>query len=107
MSIRDWPAGDRPREKLLAIGPSALSEAELLAILLRTGVRGRSALDVARALLGEFGSLRTLLTADRQKVCATRGLGPARYVALQAALELTRRHYQEMMMVGSDRKSVV
>ncbi len=101
MSIRDWPAGDRPREKLLAIGSSALSEAELLAILLRTGVRGRSALDVARALLSEFGSLRALLTADRQRVCATRGLGPARYVALQAALELTRRHYQEMMMVGS------
>lgn len=101
MSIRDWPAGDRPREKLLKAGPGALSEAELLAILLRTGVRGRSALDVARALLGEFGSLRALLTADRQRVCETRGLGPARYVALQAALELTRRHYQEMMMVGS------
>lgn len=101
MSIRDWPASDRPREKLLKAGPGALSEAELLAILLRTGVRGRSALDVARALLREFGSLRALLTADRQRVCETRGLGPARYVALQAALELTRRHYQEMMMVGS------
>jgi DNA repair protein RadC len=101
MSIRDWPAGDRPREKLLAIGPTALTEAELLAILLRTGVRGRSALDVARTLLSEFGSLRALLTADRQRFCAARGLGPARYVALQAALELTRRHYQEMMMVGS------
>lgn len=101
MSIRDWPVGDRPREKLLNAGPAALSEAELLAILLRTGVRGRSALDVARALLGEFGSLRALLTADRQRVCEARGLGPARYVALQAALELTRRHYQEMMMVGS------
>jgi DNA repair protein RadC len=101
MSIRDWPAGDRPREKLLSAGPATLSEAELLAILLRTGVRGRSALDVARALLAEFGSLRALLTADRQRVCETRGLGPARYVALQAALELTRRHYQELMMVGS------
>src|SRR6186713_1028024 len=89
MSIRDWPEDDRPREKLLRVGPAALSEAELLAILLRTGVRGRSALDVARDLLGEFGSLRALLTADRGRVCAAHGLGPARYVSLQAALELT------------------
>jgi DNA repair protein RadC len=101
MSIRDWPEEDRPREKLLKVGPAGLSEAELLAILLRTGIRGRSALDLARGLLSEFGSLRALLTADRQKVCATRGLGPARYVALHAALELTRRHYQGLMMVGS------
>lgn len=101
MSIRDWPEGDRPREKLLNVGPAVLSEAELLAILLGAGVRGRSALDVARDLLAEFGSLRALLTADRQRVCNTRGLGPARFVVLQAALELTRRHYQEMMMVGS------
>jgi DNA repair protein RadC len=101
MSIRHWPEGDRPREKLLKVGASALSEAELLAILLGAGVRGRSALDVARALLAEFGSLRALLTADRQRVCKTRGLGPARYVALQAALELTRRHYQELMTAGS------
>ena len=101
MSIRDWPEDDRPREKLLRVGPAALSEAELLAILLRTGVRGRSAIDVARDLLGEFGSLRALLTADRDRVCAAHGLGPARYVSLQAALELTRRHYQELMTVGS------
>lgn len=101
MSIRHWPEGDRPREKLLKVGASALSEAELLAILLGAGVRGRSALDVARALLKEFGSLRALLTAERQRVCKTRGLGPARYVALQAALELTRRHYQELMSAGS------
>lgn len=101
MSIRDWPEGDRPREKLLNVGPAVLSEAELLAILLGAGVRGRSALDVARGLLAEFGSLRALLTADRQRVCNTRGLGPARFVVLQAALELTRRHYQEMMTVGS------
>ena len=68
MSIRHWPEGDRPREKLLKVGASALSEAELLAILLGAGVRGRSALDVARALLAEFGSLRALLTAERQRV---------------------------------------
>ncbi|WP_129782660.1 RadC family protein [Peristeroidobacter soli] len=101
MSIRDWPEHDRPREKLLAIGAPALSETELLAILLGAGVRGRSALDVARDLLADFGSLRGFLTADRDKVCKTRGFGTARYVVLQAALELTRRHYQELMTVGS------
>jgi DNA repair protein RadC len=101
MSIRDWPQGERPREKLLQLGASALSEAELLAILLRTGTRGQSAVDVARGLLVEFGSLRNLLTADREKVCSAKGLGDARYSALQAALELTRRHYQQLMMSGS------
>lgn len=101
MSIRDWPESERPREKLLQVGASALSEAELLAILLRTGIRGQSALDVARDLLVEFGSLRSLLTAEREKVCRARGLGMARYASLQAALELTRRHYQQLMMTGS------
>jgi DNA repair protein RadC len=101
MSIRDWPESERPREKLLQVGASALSEAELLAILLRTGTRGQSALDVARALLVQFGSLRSLLTAEREKVCRAKGLGTARYASLQAALELTRRHYQQLMMTGS------
>lgn len=101
MSIRDWPAGERPREKLLAHGSQALSEAELLAILIRTGTRGQSAVDIARALLTEFGSLRGLLTADRESLCATRGLGTSRYAALQAALELARRHYQQLMFTGS------
>ena len=100
MSIRDWPATERPREKLLHAGPAALSEAELLAVLIHTGTRGRSALDIARGLLKEFGSLRNLLTADRQRVCRNHGLGPARYAVLQAALELARRHYQEVMMAG-------
>ena len=101
MSIRDWPSGERPREKLLALGSQALSEAELLAILIRTGTRGQSAVDVARSLLAEFGSLRHLLTADREKICAARGLGSSRYAALQAAMELTRRHYQQLMLIGS------
>lgn len=101
MSIRNWPEGERPREKLLECGPTVLTEAELLAILLRTGVRGQSALDVARGLLMEFGSLRGLLTAERDRLCQARGLGPARYVALQAALELARRHFQELMTAGS------
>jgi DNA repair protein RadC len=100
MSIRNWPADERPREKLLKRGPEALSEAELVAIFLRTGTRGRSAVDVARELLTKFGSLRGLLTADRESACAAIGLGPARYVALQAALELARRHYRELMQTG-------
>lgn len=101
MSIRDWPEGDRPREKLLELGTAALTEAELLAILLRTGIRGQSAVDIARRLLNEFGSLRGLLTAERERICAAQGLGPARYVVLQAALELARRHYRELMMSRS------
>src|SRR3954468_10036895 len=100
MSIRDWPEGERPREKLLQFGAQTLSEAELLAILLRTGTRDRSAVDVARALLAEFGSLRGLLTAERDRACQAHGLGPARYVTLQASIELARRHYRELMMAG-------
>ncbi|MBC7984110.1 MAG: DNA repair protein RadC [Candidatus Obscuribacterales bacterium] len=100
MSIRDWPVDERPREKLLKLGPAALSEAELIAIFLRTGTRGRSALDVARDLLVQFKSLRGVLTADREAICAMTGLGPARYAALQATLELARRHYQELMQQG-------
>lgn len=100
MSIRDWPADERPREKLLKHGAAALSEAELIAIFLRTGVKGRSAVDVARDLLIEFRSLRGLLTADREAVVGAAGLGPARYATLQASLELARRHYQELMQAG-------
>ncbi len=100
MSIRDWPADERPREKLLKLGPQALSEAELIAIFLRTGTRGHSAVEVARDLLLKFRSLRGLLTADRESVCSVAGLGPARYAALQASLELARRHFQEQMQSG-------
>ena len=100
MSISRWPPNERPREKLLSHGASALSEAELLAILLQTGTAGRSALDVARALLEEFRTLRGLLTAERRAVVGVRGLGDARYALLQAALELARRHYAELMQAG-------
>ncbi|MEC9408776.1 MAG: DNA repair protein RadC [Pseudomonadota bacterium] len=92
MTIRDWPAGDRPREKLLARGAAALSDAELLAIFLRTGVAGCSAVDLARQLLLDFGGLRPLLAADRRSFCAGRGLGDAKYVQLQAVLEIARRY---------------
>ena len=95
-----WHESERPREKLLRLGAAALSEAELLAILLQTGIRGRSALDMARVLLGEFRSLRGLLTAEQQAVCRTPGLGLAKYALLQASLELSRRHYAELMQAG-------
>jgi DNA repair protein RadC len=100
MRLSHWPEAERPREKLLTLGAQALSEAELLAVLLQTGSPGRSALDTARQLLLEFRSLRGLLTADRPAFCSVRGLGPARYALLQAALELSRRHYAEQMRSG-------
>jgi DNA repair protein RadC len=100
MSLRHWPAAERPREKLLREGPDALSEAELLAIFLQSGPRGTNAVDFARQLLSEFQSVRGLLTAGRERLCGTRGLGSARYALLQAALELARRHYAESMRSG-------
>ncbi len=92
MAITDWPQQERPREKLLARGPGALSDAELLAIFLRTGVRGKTAVDLARDLLQQFGSLRSLLESERDTLYATAGLGPAKYTQLQAILEMTRRY---------------
>ena len=100
MAIRDWPQGDRPREKLLRLGAAALSDAELVAIVLRSGIAGSTAVDLARDLLVEFKSLRGLLSAEPGRLCAARGLGPAGYAQLQAALELARRHYQELMQNG-------
>jgi len=95
MTIRDWPQAERPREKLLAQGASALSDAELLAIFLRTGVAGKSAVDLARELITRFGGLRGLLRADLASFAAAHGLGAAKYAQLQAVLELARRHLAE------------
>lgn len=95
MSIRHWPAGERPREKLLERGAGALSDAELLAIFLRTGLAGKSAVDLARELLSRFDGLRGLLGADRAGFCAAKGLGDAKYAQLQAVLEMGRRHLGE------------
>jgi len=100
MPITDWPASERPRERLLAQGAAALSEAELLAIFLRTGVTGRSAVDLARELLEAFGGLRPLLAADRESFCARPGLGTAKFVQLQAVLEMGRRHLDEELLRG-------
>src|ERR1700731_1179597 len=100
MAIRDWPCDERPREKLLNRGAAALSDAELLAILLRTGTRGRSAVDLARDVLNNFRSLRKLIAADRQRFCAERGLGLARFAELQAAVEIARRQLSETLRAG-------
>lgn len=97
MSIRDWPAAERPRERLLQRGPAALTDAELLAIFLRTGVAGCSAVELARRLLADFGSLRALLEADLPAFSAHLGLGPAKFAQLQAVLEMARRHLAERL----------
>ena len=97
MSIADWPSAERPREKLIQRGATALSDAELLAIFLGTGVAGLSAVDLGRQMLQEFGSLRAILDADANRFCRGKGLGVARFALLQAALEIARRHFAESL----------
>ena len=97
MSITDWPEDERPRERLLARGAAALSDAELLAIFLRVGMRGKSAVDLARELIGHFGSLNRLFSATQDELSAIPGMGPAKYVQLQAVLEMSRRALVEGM----------
>ncbi|AOX99639.1 DNA repair protein RadC [Jeongeupia sp. USM3] len=95
MPITDWPSAERPREKLLAHGAEALSEAELLAIFLRVGLPGKSAVDLARDLLKHFGSLAALFAAPRPAFSAVPGMGDAKYAQLQAVLEMARRTLNE------------
>ncbi len=101
MAITDWPEDERPREKLLRKGSSSLSDAELLAIFLRTGVAGKTALDLGREMLNQHGGLRKLLDASQQDFCLTRGMGQTKFINLQAALELGRR-YLESRILRSD-----
>ncbi|OOZ16235.1 hypothetical protein BOW34_00785 [Solemya velum gill symbiont] len=102
MAISDWPSAERPREKLLQRGATALSDAELLAIFLRTGVKGKSAVDLARELLSNFDGLRNLLAADRQRFCEAAGLGDAKFAQLQAVVEMTRRYQGEKIKRGAE-----
>jgi len=97
MAIKDWPADERPREKLLQKGARVLTDAELLAIFLRTGTQGKSAVDLARELLDNFGSLKALLEADQARFCQANGLGPAKYAQLQAVLQMAKRHFEEIL----------
>jgi DNA repair protein RadC len=97
MGINNWPAGERPREKLIQRGAAALSDAELLAIFLRTGVTGKSAVDLARDLLTRFSSLTGMFAASQKDFCTIHGMGQAKYVQMQAVLEMSRRALIEEM----------
>jgi DNA repair protein RadC len=100
-TITDLPSDQRPREKLLTQGATALSDAELLAIFLRVGVKGKNAIELAQDLINAFGDLPALLTADHDTFCAHHGLGDAKYAQLQAVLEMARRHYMAQLKEGA------
>lgn len=100
MAITDWAIEDRPREKLLQRGPEALSDAELLAIFLRTGIKGKTAVDLARDILSDAGGLRELLGANEARFCQSKGLGQAKFVQLQAVVEMSRRYLEEKLRHG-------
>ncbi len=97
MSINHWPKAERPREKLLEKGAQYLSDAELLAIFLRTGIKGKTAVDLGRELLNNFGSLRKIIEASANAFCQTVGLGLAKYVQLQASFEIAARCMSESL----------
>lgn len=100
MAITDWAVEDRPREKLLARGPEALSDSELLAIFLRTGIKGKSAVDLARDILEDAGGLRELLSSSESRFCQSKGLGQAKFVQLKAVVEMSRRYLEEHIKRG-------
>ncbi len=97
MAIKHWPRAERPQEKLLNSGASSLSDAELLALFIRSGTHGHTAIDIGRNLLSEFGGLRQVLTADRNRIINFNGCGPARYAMFQAALEMGRRYLAQTL----------
>jgi len=96
-SLKKWPSGERPREKLLKQGAVSLSDAELLAIFLRTGVKGCNVVDLSRRLLINFGSLANVFRATPTEFCQQHGLGSAKYVQLQACLEMSKRYLAEQL----------
>jgi len=100
MAINDWPEEQRPRERLIRHGAHVLSDTELLAVFLRVGVSGKSAVDLGRDMLGHFGSLHRLFTATLADFSALNGLGPAKYAQFQAVLELARRALNEELQAG-------
>jgi len=106
MAITDWAIEDRPREKLLNKGAQALTDAELLAIFLRTGIKGKSAVDLARDLIKENGGLSPLLAANEEQFCQGKGLGQAKYVQMQAVVEMSRRYLEEKIHRGDALENV-
>jgi DNA repair protein RadC len=101
VSITDWPEGERPRERLLALGAGRLSDAELVAVCLRSGIRGKSAVDLGRELLARFGGLAGLLGAGHAELVRLKGLGTAKSAQLVAVLELARRALREELGAAS------
>jgi len=100
MAIRDWPAEERPREKFIRKGAASLSDAELLALIIRTGSRGASAVDIARDLIARYGGVRAMLAAPFDELCRTPGLGASKCVQLHAARELGVRYLAEELTRG-------
>ncbi|MBD1558501.1 DNA repair protein RadC [Vibrio sp. S9_S30] len=100
MSIKNLPFESQPREKLLNQGPSALTDAELLAIFLRTGIKGTNVIELSSQLLEEFGSLRALFSASQEDFCQKKGLGSAKFVQLKAVIEMTQRYLGETLKRG-------
>ncbi len=98
--LKDWPTNERPREKLLQQGAKSLTDAELLAIFLRTGVQGCNVVDLARQLLKNFGSIAGIYRANHDEFCQQHGLGTAKYVQLQACLEMSKRYLAEQLQQG-------
>ncbi|MBI2312067.1 MAG: DNA repair protein RadC [Betaproteobacteria bacterium] len=105
MAITDWPASERPRERLMERGPASLSDAELLAIFLRTGVEGATAVDLARELLRHFGSLSGVFASRLREFREVKGMGPAKYAQLQAVAEMARRALAEEMRTNDALRS--
>lgn len=105
MAITDWPLDQRPRERLIRLGPIALSDAELLAVFLRVGVAGKSAVDLGRDMTTHFGSLNRLFSASLNDFSVINGLGPAKFAQLQAVLELARRALTEELRSGNNLSS--
>ena len=95
--LKEWPRAERPREKLLQQGANSLSDAELLAIFLRTGVKGCNVVELSRQLLSNFGSISAIFKANLAEFCQNKGLGEAKYVQLQACLELSKRYLYEQV----------
>lgn len=103
--IKSWPSDDRPREKLLRKGAETLSNSELLAILLRTGVKGTSAIDLARGIVEKFGTFRNMIQTDSREWQEFKGLGPAKIAQIQAALEIGRRFREVEILRGKQKIS--
>src|SRR3990172_4893423 len=104
-SIKDWPEGDRPRERLIRHGPEALTDAELLAIILRTGANRKSALDFARGLITEYVDFQNLAEATISDLCLTKGIGKAKACQIKAALEIAKRFKTKEFREGEQFKN--